>query len=208
MGNLARKLKKQGKKVVVVNFSGESLLNTELSQMDTEDISEQVVEPVLLNSHKTSGSLAPANGHADRAMNSVGLSLSTPENQLRSEEHVVYHVDEGYYSIGNGTDLLAGSQYNYTFTPDYIFVELPPLLHFPYPAGLVSSSDLSIMVCRSNRSWSEADQGALSTFMKHTRHRPLFMLNGVEMHVVKSAVGEIPGKESWIRRSMKKKVRI
>jgi len=101
---------------------------------------------------------------------------------------VIYHVDESYYSINNAEDLLVGSQYNPTFTPDYILVELPPLLHFPYPAGLVSSSDLSIMVCRSNRSWSEADQGALDTYMKLTRHHPLFLLNGVEMHVVKSAI--------------------
>ena len=145
------------------------------------------------------------NGHSDHSPNSVGLSLSKPETQLNSEEHVIYHVDESYYSINNAADLLVGSQYNPTFSPDYILVELPPLLYFPYPAGLVSSSDLSIMICRSNRSWSEADQGALNTFMKHTRHNPLFLLNGVEMQVVKSAIGEIPGKQSWIHRSMKKK---
>jgi len=48
LGNLARKLKKQGKKVIVVNFSGESLLQTELSQMDSQDVNEQVLEPVLI----------------------------------------------------------------------------------------------------------------------------------------------------------------
>jgi uncharacterized protein involved in exopolysaccharide biosynthesis len=206
--NLARKLKKQGKKVIVVNFSGESLLQTELSHMDTEDISEQVLEPVLLNGHQPASSLKTLNGSADRQANGVGHALTVQEKQLNPEEQVTYHVDESYYSIRNAEDLLVASQYNPTFTPDYILVELPPLLYFPYPAGLVSSSDLSIMVCRSNRSWSEADQGALSTFMKRTRHSPLFMLNGVEMHVVKSAIGEIPGKQSWIRRSMKKKDRI
>jgi hypothetical protein len=87
-------------------------------------------------------------------------------------------------------------------------VELPPILYFPYPAGLVSSSDLSILVCRSNRSWSEADQGALNTFMKRTKHNPLFLLNGVEMHVVKSAIGEVPDKKNWTNRSKKKKVKI
>jgi uncharacterized protein involved in exopolysaccharide biosynthesis/cellulose biosynthesis protein BcsQ len=208
LGNLARKLRKQGKKVIVVNFSGESLLETELSQMDSQDNHEQVLEPLLINGHNPAASLKQKNGHTDPAKNNVGLFLSKPENQLNPEEHVIYHVDESYYSIGNAKDLLVASQYNPTFSPDYILIELPPLLYFPYPAGLVSSSDLSIMVCRSNRSWSEADQGALETFMKHTRHHPLFMLNGVEMQVVKSAIGEIPGKPSWIRRTMKKKAHV
>jgi len=208
LGNLARKLKKHGKKVIVVNFSGESLLQAELSQMDSQDMSEQVIEPTLINDHRPASSLRLGNGHSEQTKNPVGLSLLKAENQLNSEEHVIYQVDESYYSIRSAEDLLVGSHYNPTFIPDYILVELPPLLSFPYPAELVSSSDLSIMVCRSNRSWSEADQGALNTFMKRTRHNPLFLLNGVEMHVVKSAIGEIPGKQSWVRRSMRKKVRI
>lgn len=208
LNNLARKLKKQGKKVIVVNFSGESLLQTELSRMDSQDVNEPVLEPLLINEHPRAASLKPANGHSDRSANQAGLTLTRPENQVNSEEHVIYHVDESYYSITNAADLLAGSEFRQAFLPDYILVELPPILYFPYPAGLVSSSDLSIMVCRSNRAWSEADQGALDTFMKRTRHNPLFMLNGVEMQVVKSAIGEIPGKQTWIRRSMKKKVRI
>ena len=51
LNNLARKLKKQGKKVIVVNFSGESLLQSELSGMDSQDISEPVLEPQLINGH-------------------------------------------------------------------------------------------------------------------------------------------------------------
>lgn len=208
LGNLAKKLKKQGKKVIVVNFSGDSLLQTEISQMDTQDEHEQVLEPVLLNGHNSSTSLKKLNGSPERNQGPANLSLYNGTNPISMEEQVIVPVDEHYYSINNAAELIVGSHYNPTFKPDYILVELPPLLHFPYPAGLVNSSDLSIMVCRSNRAWSEADKGALSTYMKHTRHNPLFLLNGVEMHVVKSAIGEIPGKQSWIRRSMKKKVHI
>ena len=208
LNNLARKLKKQGKKVIVVNFAGESLLQSELSGTDSQDISEPVLEPQLINGHNPVSSLNPANGQSGHAADQVGLTLSRPENQLNTEEHVIYHVDESYYSISNAGDLINGTQYNPTFLPDYILVELPPILYFPYPAGLVSSSDLSILVCRSNRSWSEADQGALNTFMKRTKHNPLFLLNGVEMHVVKSAIGEVPDKKNWTNRSKKKKVKI
>jgi uncharacterized protein involved in exopolysaccharide biosynthesis/cellulose biosynthesis protein BcsQ len=208
LGNLARKLKKQGKKVIVVNFSGESLMQTELSQMDSQDVKEQVHEPVLINGSGAKSSLKPHPNHSDQNATQTGLLLAKSEDQYNAEEHVIYHVDESYYSIRNAEDLLVRSQFNRTFIPDYILIELPPLLYFPYPAGLVASSDLSIMVCRSNRSWSEADKGALTTFMKRTRHNPLFLLNGVDMHVVESTIGEIPKKQTWIRRSMKKKVRI
>jgi hypothetical protein len=167
-----------------------------------------VHEPVLINGPNADSSLKPHHNHEDNHTTQSGLLLSKSEDQYNAEEHVIYHVDESYYSIRNSEDLLVRSEFNRTFVPDYILIELPPLLYFPYPAGLVSSSDLSIMVCRSNRSWSEADKGALSTFMKRTRHNPLFLLNGVEMNVVKSAIGEIPEKQSWIRRTMKKKVRI
>ena len=206
--NFARKLRKQGKKVITINFSGESLLQTEIFQMETEDAVDPVLEPVLLNGNKHGTSLKHLNGNADHPADRVGLTVANPETKISSEEHVIYHVDEGYYSIRNAEDLLVSSQYNPTFTPDFILVELPPLLYFPYPAGLVSSSDLSIMVCRSNRAWSEADQNALKTYMKRTRHNPLFLLNGVEMHVVKSTVGNVGEKEPWIKRAMKKKVRI
>jgi polysaccharide biosynthesis transport protein len=214
LNNLAKKMMKQGKKVIVVNFSGESLLRSEMSPVETQDISEEVMEPVLLNGNNPIGKLKPenktngTNGHSEGQENMVGLLLSKGESQHNSEEHVIYHVDESYYSIRNAEDLLSGTQFNPTFRPDYILVELPPILYFPYPTGLVSSADLSIMVCRSNRSWSDADKAALTTFMKRTRHSPLYMLNGVEMNVVKSSIGEVPGKQSWVRRSMKKKVRI
>jgi hypothetical protein len=184
------------------------MLQSEISQMETEDAVDPVLEPVLLNGNKSGTSLKHLNGNADHPPDRVGLTVAKPETNISSEEHVIYHVDEGYYSIRNAEDLLVSSQYNPTFTPDFILVELPPLLYFPYPAGLVSSSDLSIMVCRSNRAWSEADQNALKTYMKRTRHNPLFLLNGVEMHVVKSTVGNVGEKEPWIKRAMKKKVRI
>jgi uncharacterized protein involved in exopolysaccharide biosynthesis len=208
LNNLSRKLKRQGKKVIVINFSKESLLQSELSGIDSQDINEPVLEPSLINEHQPARSLKTANGHSGNSEDQVRLVLSKPENQLNSEEHIIYHVDESYYSIRNAADLLNGNQYYSAFSPDYILVELPPILYFPYPSELVASSDLSIMVCHSNRSWSEADQGALNTFMKHTRHNPLFLLNGVEMHVVKSAIGEVPDKKNWRGRPTKKKVRI
>ncbi len=203
LNNMAMKLKKQGKKVVVVNFSGESMSQAGVTMMDFQEGSEPVLDPVLMNRGRSKASLKsgeePMRGKGSRE------SMMLAKTDSNVEEHLIYHVDESYYSIANAADLLAGSQYSQGISPDYILVELPPILYFPYPSGLVSSADMSIMVCRSNRTWSEADHGALETFMKHTRHKPLFLLNGVEMQVVKSTIGDIPGKQGKVRNSNKRK---
>jgi hypothetical protein len=206
LNNMAMKLKKQGKKVVVVNFSGESMLQTDVSRMESEDEREPVLEPVLINGVRNKASLKSEEEPMRGKGNRESLTLAKTESNV--EEHLIYHVDESYYSIANAADLLAGSQYSQGMSPDYILVELPPILYFPYPSGLVSSADMSIMVCRSNRTWSEADHGALETYMKHSRHKPLFLLNGVEMQVIKSAIGDIPGKQGKVRDSKKRKGRI
>ena len=206
LNNMAMKLKNQGKKVVVVNFSGESMTQTDISRMESQQESEPVLEPVLINGVRSKASLKSDEQPMKGKGNRESLTLAKPESNV--EEHLIYHVDESYYSIANAVDLLAGSQYSQGILPDYILVELPPILYFPYPSGLAASADMSIMVCRSNRTWSQADHGALETFMKHTRHKPLFLLNGVEMQVVKSAIGDIPGKQKRASRSKKRKGRI
>jgi uncharacterized protein involved in exopolysaccharide biosynthesis len=206
LNNMAMKLKNQGKKVVVVNFSGESMTQTDISRMESQQESEPVLEPVLINGVRSKASLKSDEQPMKGKGNRESLTLAKPESNV--EEHLIYHVDESYYSIANAVDLLAGSRYSQGILPDYILVELPPILYFPYPSGLAASADMSIMVCRSNRTWSQADHGALETFMKHTRHKPLFLLNGVEMQVVKSAIGDIPGKQKMASRSKKRKGRI
>ena len=207
LGNLSRKLKKQGKKVLMINFSTESLLQTELSRMDTPDGQIQEPEPLLINGTQNKQSLKKVNGHTDSVSEQYGLMLGKKETSQDSEEHLIYQVDESYYSISSSADLLRRNEFASAIMPDYILIELPPLLYFPYPAGLVSSSDVAVMVCRANRNWTEADQGALDTFMKLTRHNPLYLLNGVEMQVVKSSIGNIPKKQNWIHRTMSRERR-
>jgi len=90
-----------------------------------------------------------------------------------------------------------------SYTPDFVLIELPPVLYYPYPVSLVSEADIPIMVCRSNRVWSDADQGALDTFMELARQKTHFILNGVELRVIESILGDLPKKRSRIRRTMK-----
>jgi uncharacterized protein involved in exopolysaccharide biosynthesis/cellulose biosynthesis protein BcsQ len=206
VGSLARKLKKLGKKVVVINFSGEDLLQNELAKAESEahEILTAGKTPELLSDHETSPGVRLLNDHYDFPEEHTTMTLEIPENGKNSEEHMMYRVDESYYSIKNYGELLERTQSETNIVPDYILIELPPVLYHPYPAGLVSSADLSILVIRSTRSWSQADQGALETLMKLTHQSPLFLLNGVDMQVVKSALGELPKSKS---KSGKKKVK-
>ena len=52
--------------------------------------------------------------------------------------------------------------------------------------------------------WLTADQGALDTIKKITSCPPVMLLNGVEIEVVESILGEIPKKRSFLRRALKK----
>jgi len=208
LGNIARKLKQQGKKVITINFSGEALLQSEANRMQ-EDLGKKAAQEISLKKSKNQAlALRPPEEPGEEQAPVSSVSLEIPETTGSSEGHMIFKVDESYYAIRNYADLLHQNPFVSSMTPDYVLIELPPLLHHPYPAGLVSSSDVTIMVCRSNRSWSEADQGALVTFMKLSRNNPLFLLNGVEAQVVKATIGTLPKKNRAERVKTKKKNRV
>jgi hypothetical protein len=90
-----------------------------------------------------------------------------------------------------------------TFIPDIVLIEIPAILFYPYPSGLVSSADLPVLVVRSNRVWTDADQGVLNVFLNLTKQKPQFILNGVEPLVIESVLGDLPRKRTWFRRALK-----
>lgn len=47
---------------------------------------------------------------------------------------------------------------------------------------------MSVLVCRANHVWSEADRSALESIMKFTQDEPQFLLNGVDMPVVETVL--------------------
>ena len=91
--------------------------------------------------------------------------------------------------------------------PDYILIEIPPVLYYSFPTQLIASADLAILVCRANRNWTAADQGALDTVKNVTSKEPVFLLNGIEIEVVESVLGDLPKKRSRMRRLFKRIVR-
>ncbi len=194
VANIARKLQLQGKKVRVITFSGEALLEKKLAIAEEEagQYITQMNKPLIIGQNGGVHSSVQITDYPEKTGERAGLTLEIPESFNKSEEHIIFQVDERYYAIKNYKDLLEINNPEKVSNADYTLIELPPILSFPYPSELVASADLMIMVCRSTRSWSEADHGALTTLMRLNRRNPMYLLNGVDLHVVKSSLGKLP----------------
>jgi hypothetical protein len=75
----------------------------------------------------------------------------------------------------------------------YVILEIPALLTGKYPLPLLRKFDLSLLVCRANRSWEEADQQALNTLQRASRSPIRAVLNGADMDVLQVFMGELSG---------------
>ena len=146
-------------------------------------------------------------GYPDNRVDHSSPFLLNPEANLESGEYSGYHINPGYFSAQEYTDLIENNQLATRSKPDFVLIELPPILYNSYPTHLVALADLAIIVCRANRVWSAADQKALNILMKITTQEPVFLLNGVEIEVIESVLGDLPKKRSWLRKTIKSIVR-
>jgi hypothetical protein len=184
--NVARKLEEQGKKVLVLSYDHEFLkkskgfqteeTETALNVSDTQEDAKQKNKLFGLRSKKTD------------LNNSF---LQEPEIELSYFKLIRFRVNGVFYGVKTYQDILSQNGITISFIPDFVLIELPSIMNNPYPVGLLSNSDLSILVCRANRSWSEADQGALDRFKKFTDDKAYLVLNGVELSVIDSVLGDL-----------------
>lgn len=203
IGNLARKLKMQGKKVLVLNFSRESLHQAEISQTGYTEIPPVSSATAPVRKQRNFPLVQWLLGYPDPRIDLESQFLKNPEEYLSGEEYRNYNIDQLFYTVTNYQDILAQNGYDLSFVPNYVLIELPPILFYPYPQALVANADIPVLVCRANRVWTSADQGVLDILMKLTEQKTHFLLNGVEPLVVESVLGDLPRKRSWIRRALK-----
>ena len=207
-GNIAWKLKKQGKKILYLNFSRESLRQTETSQIGYPANSKSVSAPENIRSGGRFQFIGRMLGYGDNRINPASPFLQKPDIYLDSLEHYIYQVDHNYFAAGNYKDLLEKYTTTYRDKPDYVLIELPPFLYYSYPINIVATADLAIIVCRANRVWTGSDQGVLDILKNIISHEPVVLLNGVELQVVESVLGDLPRKRSKLRRITKSIVRM
>jgi len=203
-GNLAQKLKNQGEKVLYLDFSRESLKKAETSQMGYD--MEQNTDVSSSNVKKDPERLSVLNwllGYPDDRINHDSPFLKRPEHYLSKDECYSYQIDEKFYAAKSYEDIIRGSYLEQIKKPDFVLIVLPAILYYPFPVGLFSKADLSALVCRSNRAWSVADQGVLDVVLQVAKPKTFFVLNGVELPVIESILGDLPKRRSKIRRMIK-----
>jgi uncharacterized protein involved in exopolysaccharide biosynthesis len=142
-------------------------------------------------------------GYPDPRIDFDNPFLSEPTTYLEPSEYHTYTINEQFYKAKNYTDLLEQNNIKLDFVPDYVIIELPPIIYNNYPSELFTHSDIDILVCRSNRLWSEADQSALNDLLPISGSKMHFAINGVELKEVESLLGELPKKRSEFRNKIK-----
>jgi polysaccharide biosynthesis transport protein len=203
-GNLAYKLKKHGGKVLFLNFSHDSLTQYETEQKGYQEL-EHGLSPTGKRTRKSIDSLLRlVLGYPDNRINFDSSFLEQPDRYLDKEEYLNYNVNEKFFSVKNYKEILDINSLKLSFVPDFVLIELPSILNHAYPAGLIANAGLPVLVCRSNRVWTSADQGAVETFCRITGQEIHFILNGVELAEIESVLGDLPKNRSFIRKIVKK----
>jgi polysaccharide biosynthesis transport protein len=181
-GNIARELKKEGKKILFLNYS--------IEQQNSIKIRKLPFLTKLL-------------GYPDPRIDFNNSFLSEVTTYLEPSEYSTYALDEQFYKAKNYKDLLEQNNIKLDFIPDYVIIELPPIIYNNYPTELFTHSDIDILICRSNRLWSEADQSALNDLLPLSSSKMHFIINGVELKEVESLLGDLPKKRSEFRNKIK-----
>ncbi len=182
IGNIAKTLRDNGKNILVLNYSD-----------NQEQISNQrtfsIVNKIL--------------GYQDPRIDFENEFLSNISNYLNPSEYHTYAIDNQFYEAKSYLDILRLNNIELDYTPDYVIIELPAIINNNHPTELFNNSDIDILVCRSNRLWSEADQSALNRLLPFSESKMNFIVNGVELKEVESVLGDLPKKRSDFRKKMK-----
>lgn len=181
-GNIAKILKEEGKKVVLLNYNNAQ-----------KPIIQQRKFP-LINK---------VLGYPDPRIDLDNSFLADVSTYLDSSEYYSYKMDHTFYKAKNYTDILKQNNITLDYSPDFVIIELPALIYNNYPADLMIEADLGILVCRSNRNWTDADQSAINNLLATSASKIKFIVNGVNINETESVLGDLPKRRSKLRRKIK-----
>lgn len=181
-GNIARRLMQDGNKVLLLQY-------TSTIQEVTAKRSFPLLNRLL--------------GYADPRVDTKNQFLADASTYLEPASFAHYAVNEKFFTAKDYKAILAQNGIELTFRPDYVLIELPSLIYNNFPGELVANADLSILVCRSNRLWSEADQSALNNILPLVKDKIRFIINGVELKETESLLGDLPKKTTKFRQRVK-----
>jgi len=201
--NLAAQLKKYGNKVIVIRYSQGK--TNHLKSVQDYNSGALIATSEFKTQPERFSFINWLLGYSDTRIDYNNSFLEKNEAPQSVDEYFEYEINKDYHQAHDYKELLINNNHTLSFFPDYILIEIPPILYYSYPAGLVASADLPLMVCRANRVWSQADQGAVENMARITSQAPVFVLNGVELEVMETELGELPKKRGWLQKLTKNK---
>ena len=207
-GNLAQKLKMQGEKVFYLNYSLQSLHNSENSKSGFPDNFGAISVVQTPQEPEKFSIINWLLGYPDTRTDPNSPFLSNPANYLFQQEICYYKVNDQFYHAKSYQDILSQNGVNLLYVPDYVLIEIPSILYYPYPVDLIVNADMALLVCRSNRVWSSADQGVFNVIAQLAENKTHFILNGAELPVIESVLGDLPRERSILRRYAKQFFRL
>jgi len=104
-----------------------------------------------------------------------------------------YKVTENFIDIENIQQLISLNYLRKKNTPyDFIFIELPSIVYNTYPLKLISSVDMSLFVINASSTLTKADKTALETFETVATHKPMVIINEVELYNLDELLSDVP----------------
>lgn len=181
-GNIAKTLKQEGKKVLMLNYDNKQ---------------EAIVQ------HRKFPILNKLLGYPDPRIDLDNPFLDDVTTYLDHTEYYSYKMDRQFYEAKSYLDIIEQNNITLNYSPDFVIIELPALIYNNYPADLMIHADLGILVCRSNRIWTDADRSAINNLLVTSASKIKIIVNGVSINETESVLGDLPKKRSKFRKKIK-----
>jgi len=125
----------------------------------------------------------------------------------RAYQECVFRPDSRFYSAVDFSSIRLEPTTSAQGSPDWVLLNLPPLLESRLPVKLLEKVDLSIVIFRASRVLRKADENVLDVYLQSVENPPMFVLNGCMPEDMEEVVGEIHKQRSSLRRFLKRVLR-
>ena len=142
-------------------------------------------------------------GYTDPRIDVNNPFLADVSSYLDFSEYYSYAVNSKFYDAKSYTDILESNNIVLDYKPDFVIIEIPAVIYSNYPTELITNADLDILVCRSNRTWSDADESAITNLREACASKLNIVVNGVNINEIESVLGDLPKKRSKFRKKVK-----
>lgn len=188
-GNIAKTLKQDGKQVLLLTYETEQGAENQTQGKPKIKQRASILNKLL--------------GYPDVRIDHNNPFLADANTYLDTLELASYPLDNAFYNAKNYTDILGKKQSELETTPDFVIIEMPAIIYNKYPVELITNADLDILVLRSNRIWSDADDIAIGNLKEACASKLHIIVNGVNINEIESVLGDLPKTRNKFRKKLK-----